>query len=126
LTARACDGFPPPAVGASRYNGDRHMNELAVVCTLGPETLKIRREGLLAKLLQRVESHELLADGHRLRFAVSDDVLPLIATTIDAERKCCRFLRFQLTIEPASGPIVLDLTGPPGTQEFVAALFASS
>jgi hypothetical protein len=102
------------------------MSDLPVVCTLGPETLKIRRENLLADLLERVESHEPLPDGYRLRFAVSEDVLSLITRTIDAERRCCRFLRFQLTVEPADGPVLLDLTGPPGTREFVAALFTST
>jgi hypothetical protein len=101
------------------------MSDLPVVCTLGPETLKIRRENLLADLLQRVESHEALPDGYRLRFAVAGDVLTLIARTIDAERRCCQFLRFQLTVEPAGGPLLLDLTGPPGTREFVAALFGT-
>jgi hypothetical protein len=46
-----------------------------------------------------------------------------IAHAIDAERRCCRFLRFDLTVEPDAGPVVLDLTGPPGTREFIAALF---
>ena len=100
------------------------MTDLPVVCTLGPETLKIRRENLLADLLQQVDSHQPLPDGYRLRFAVSEDVLSLITQTIDAERRCCRFMRFQLTVEPADGPVVLDLTGPPGTREFVAALFS--
>lgn len=102
------------------------MSDLPVVCTLGPETLKIRRENLLADLVQRVASHEPLPDGYRLRFVVSEDVLSLITRTIDAERRCCRFLRFQLTVEPAEGPVLLDLTGPPGTREFVAALFTSA
>ena len=101
------------------------MSELPVVCTLGPDTLKIRRENLLADLLQRVESHEPLPDGYRLRFAVSNEVLTLIARTIDAERRCCQFLRFQLIVEPAGGPVQLELTGPPGTREFVAALFGT-
>lgn len=102
------------------------MSDLPVVCTLGPETSKIRRENLLADLVQRVASHEPLPDGYRLRFVVSEDVLSLITRTIDAERRCCRFLRFQLTVEPAEGPVLLDLTGPPGTREFVAALFTSA
>ena len=102
------------------------MGDLPVVCTLGPETLKIRRENLLADLLHRVDSHEPLPDGYRLRFAVSGDVLSLITRTIDAERRCCRFLRFQVTVEPADGPVVLELTGPPGTREFVSALFSGS
>ncbi len=76
--------------------------------------------------MQRVASHEPLPDGYRLRFVVSEDVLSLITRTNDAERRCCRFLRFQLTVEPAEGPVLLDLTGPPYTREFVAALFTSA
>lgn len=32
---------------------------------------------------------------------------------------------FQITVEPAGGPISLELTGPHGTKEFVAALLPS-
>ena len=46
-----------------------------------------------------------------------------IARTIDSERECCPFLQFTLTVEPASGPIHLDLTGPSGTREFLTGLF---
>ena len=99
------------------------MNDQPVICTLGPETLKIRRENLLADLLQLVESHEPLADGYRLRFTASSETLTLITRTIDAERRCCQFLRFQMIVEPAGGPVVLDLTGPAGTREFLGALF---
>jgi hypothetical protein len=49
-------------------------------------------------------------------------VLASIAQTVDAERQCCRFLRFTLTVEPDAGAIVLDLTGPAGTREFLAAM----
>jgi hypothetical protein len=102
------------------------MADLPVVCTLGPDTLKIRRENLLASLLQKIQVHEPLPDGYRLRFVASDDVLLLIAQAIDAERRCCQFLRFQLTVEPQGGPVVLALTGPPGTREFLDALFIPS
>jgi hypothetical protein len=34
-----------------------------------------------------------------------------------------QFLRFQLTIEAAGGPVLLEVTGPlPGSQEFLGAL----
>ena len=100
------------------------MTNLPVACTLGPSALKARREGLLTDLLQRAEHHEELPDGHRLRFAASDDVLALVARAISAERQCCRFLRFQVTVEADEGPMLLDLTGPPGTREFLTALIA--
>ena len=94
------------------------MPDLPVACTLDPATLKTRREGLLRELLRRAEHGEAGVDGYRLRFAPSEDALTLIASAISAERLCCRFLRFTLTVEPDEGPIHLDLTGPPGTREF--------
>jgi len=98
------------------------MADLPVACSLSPEALRARREGLLAELLQRAESAQRLPDGLRLRFAASSDILARIATAVEAERLCCRFLQFRITVEPDEGPIKLELHGPPGTQEFVAAL----
>jgi hypothetical protein len=98
------------------------MAELPIVCTLGPDALNARRQGLLTHLLQRSSSQELLPDGLRLRFAPSRDTLSRITEAIEAERHCCRFLRFSLTVEPDEGQFTLDLTGPQGTREFVAAL----
>jgi len=101
------------------------MNQLPVACTLGPAALKARREGLLAALVRRADRHEELADGHRFRFGASDEVVGLVAGAIDAERQCCRFLRFRLTVEPDEGPVVLELTGPEGTRDFLSALLTS-
>ena len=101
------------------------MPDLPVVCTLSPETLATRRQGLLAELLGSADAHDELDSGHRLAFAASDETLTLIARTVAAERNCCRFLRFQITIEPGDGPVTLELTGPKGTREFLAAIFES-
>lgn len=98
------------------------MPELPIVCTLSPDALRARRQGLLSELLKRSVGHELLPDGLQLRFASSSETLSSIAQAIEAERHCCRFLRFTLTVEPDDGQFVLELTGPPGTREFVAAL----
>jgi hypothetical protein len=96
--------------------------DLPVACTLSPAALKARREGLLHNLVGRAERRLELAGGCRLRFAASDDILAAIARTVDAERQCCRFLRFTVTVEPGGGPILVDLTDPPGTREFLAAM----
>ena len=102
------------------------MSKLPVACSLDPAALRARREGLLADLLRRANGHEALPDGHRLRFAAGDDTLELIARAIDSERRCCRFLRFHVTVEPDEGPILLELTGPEGTRDFLAAMIACS
>jgi hypothetical protein len=103
-------------------NIDTMANDLPVMCTLGPEALGARRQGLLIQLLQRSSGRESLPDGLRLRFAPSRDTLSKITEAVEAERHCCRFLRFTLTVEPDEGQFTLDLTGPEGTREFVTAL----
>jgi hypothetical protein len=95
------------------------MSELPIVCGLQPGELRQRREGLLAELGRRVRGREDRSDGIRLEFPPGGDTLALIASVVDAERRCCRFLRFSIEVEPGDGPIYLELTGPPGTREFL-------
>lgn len=98
------------------------MADLPVACTLSSAALKARRENLLNALLHRADEQRELPDGYRLRFAADGDILADIARTVDAERQCCRFLRLIVSVEPDDGPIALDLTGPAGTREFLAAM----
>ena len=100
------------------------MAELPIVCTLQPDELQARREGLLSELRRRVQVLEDHPDGYRLQFAAGDDTLALVAGVVEAERRCCRFLRFAIQVEPDDGPIYLELTGPPGTREFLGNMFA--
>ena len=93
-----------------------------VACSLDPASLAARRAGLLAELLNRAAGQEELPDGRRFTFDPSSATLELIVRALDAERQCCRFLRFQLTVEPNLGAFVVDLTGPEGTREFLSGL----
>jgi hypothetical protein len=63
-----------------------------------------------------------LPNGYRVRFEPDEELLVAIARVIDVERQCCRFLSFELTIEPDGGPIWLQFTGPPGSREFLAGM----
>lgn len=98
------------------------QSDLPIVCTLTPEALEARRLGLLSELANRSDGYEQLIDGIRLRFSATSETLSTIARAVEAERHCCRFLRFSITVAPAGGPIILELTGPPGTGEFLAGL----
>ena len=100
------------------------MSELPIACTLTPEALRQRREELLPGLVRRAETCDRLATGVRLRYAPSADVLGDIVKMIETERQCCRFLRFELSVAPDLGPVTLEVTGPPGTTEFLAGLIA--
>jgi len=85
-------------------------------------SLAARRAGLLSDVLQRAEGREDLPEGLRLRFAPTGETLVTITRAVEAERHCCRFLRFGITVEPDGGPVFLELSGPPGTREFLGAL----
>jgi hypothetical protein len=98
------------------------MSDLPIACTLGPAALKARREDLLGGLVRRAQERIDLPNGYRVRFSPNDEVLRTIAEVIDVERQCCRFLRFQLTVEPDQEAIWLEFTGPPGTREFLAGM----
>ena len=92
-----------------------------ITCTLSPDALEARRQGLLSELVRRAQSHELTADGLRVVFAADAETLATIADVVNAERLCCRFLRFVIAVAPDGGPIVLELSGPAGSREFIAA-----
>jgi hypothetical protein len=101
------------------------MSNPAIVCTLSPEAVAARRAQLLPALSKRAEACEDTVGGLRLKFPATTEVLDLVSRTIDAERQCCRFLRFEVTVEPDGGPIWLSISGPPGAKEFLAALIDS-
>src|SRR5262249_13179734 len=82
---------------------------LPIACTLGAGELAAKGDALLPGLMARAVSSEPLGDGLRLRFDSKDGVLARIAAVVEAEHRCCAFLRFQLRVEPGEGPIVLDV-----------------
>lgn len=96
------------------------MKELPIACELTPAELDVRREGLLTGLLALAQERVTIGNGLRWRFAPSAEFLRAAVQTIDAERQCCRFLKFVLTVEPDSGDMWLEITGPEGTAEFLA------
>jgi len=98
------------------------MTDIPIACTLSPAALRARKDGVLADLLRRAEHRELLDEGLRVRFAADDDILATISRIVNAERQCCRFLRFVITVEPDGGAMSLELSGPPGSREFIAGL----
>ena len=99
------------------------VSPLPVACTLIPAALEARRQNLLHVLASRAIECGGIPHGFRLRFLPAAEVLGDIVNAIEAERQCCRFLQFRLTVEPADGPISLELTGPEGTREFLTAMF---
>ena len=76
---------------------------------------------MLPGIVVGAEQIEPIDGGFRLRFADAA-LLTTVASVVDAERQCCPFLAFALMVAPAGGPMSLEITGPPGTQEFLSDL----
>ena len=98
------------------------MIDLPIACELSPAEFAARKEGLLPGLLQQAENIDWTAQGVRVKFRPSSELLRTVVQVIDAERQCCRFLRFQLTIEPDLGEMSLEISGPEGTTGFLREL----
>jgi hypothetical protein len=98
------------------------MPDLPIACRLNPFELFARRDTLLPGVIARAEHSEPLPDGARWRFKPSGELLLALAAMIDAERRCCPFLRFHVLAEADNGPVWLEVTGPEGTREFLERL----
>jgi hypothetical protein len=77
-------------------------------------------EKLRAAVIDRRE----LPDGLAFRLSPTSMTLTELADWVDAERKCCPFLDFHITLERESGALQLTLTGREGVKEFLLADFA--
>ncbi len=99
------------------------MTNEPIFCTLTPGQLRQQRDALLPGLVRRATSVDPVEEGYQLRFDPSSETLDAITKVIDAERQCCRFLRFELTITPDSGPMTLVVAGTAGAREFLDGLF---
>ena len=97
------------------------MSDIPIACTLTERELAERRTGLLAELRRHREEIRWLADGAAFRYPPTPAVLDLLTEFVRLESRCCPSLRFRLTVEPAAGPVWLELTGGPGTREFLEA-----
>ena len=107
---------------ASEAMARRSSNALPIACTLSPGDLAARRDALLPGLVARARGRESLPRGARLRFDAEPGLIEEIAKVIAAEHVCCAFLQFDLRVEPGNGAILLDVTGPDGTEEFLVSL----
>lgn len=94
--------------------------DLPIPCTLTPEEMRRGRESLLPGIIARAGAHEPVDGGFCFRFTSEAGLIPALAAMIEAERRCCRFLHFEVSAEPDEGPVWLAVTGPPGTGDFLA------
>lgn len=99
------------------------MKHLPIACSLDGREVAARQSQLRVGLLAQATEVERINDGYRWRFADAPGLVASLGTIIDAERHCCEFLQFHVLAEPGAGSVTLDVSGPPGTPEFLESWF---
>lgn len=101
------------------------FSKLPIACNLNDSDFQERRAAALQKVKEGVLETTELSDGFAYRFPSEGNWIAELAELITFERECCPFLQFNLRLEPANGPIWLELSGPEGTKEFLKSLFGA-
>lgn len=97
-------------------------DEIPVACCLSDEELRNREATFLAQFKAALIKSEELDDGYLFRVLGDRKSIALVAELIVAERECCPFLKFELSLEPGMGPVSVRITGPAGTKEFLRSI----
>ena len=95
------------------------FNNRPIACSLTTVELRDREATLLAQFRSAVIETEELQEGYAFRLPGDGEWIGLIAELIVAERECCPFLAFEVAAAPDMGPVIVRVTGPAGTKEFL-------
>jgi len=94
-------------------------DDIPVACCLSTAEFREREATLLAHFRSAVIGTDELADGYAFRLPGDGKWIAVVAELIVAERECCPFLTFELAAHPNRGPVIVRVTGPAGTKDFL-------
>ncbi len=92
-----------------------------LVCDLSVlnESDRARMAKVSMEIVKMMESVHPLAQGYSFHASNNSDTLRKIAEWIPLEQACCPFLHFEITVGGGQTDVIVNLTGPPGTREFL-------
>jgi hypothetical protein len=94
-------------------------DDMPIACCLTRAELRGREATLLGQFKSAVIGTEELRDGYAFRVPGDGKWIAIIAKMIVAERECCPFLTFELVAQPRMGPVIVRVTGPAGSKDFL-------
>ena len=97
----------------------KNPDHTPITCSLATAELHNRKRTLFAQLMAVVTETEELQDGYAFRLPGDTQWIELLAQLLVAERECCPFLTFELSALPNRGPVLVRVTGPVGTKDFL-------
>jgi len=93
--------------------------DMPIACCLTSAELREREATLLARFRSAVIETEELQEGYAFRLPGDSERIRLIAELLVAERECCPFLTFEFVAQPGMGPVIVRVTGPAGSKDFL-------
>ena len=92
-------------------------------CDLGALSAEERaqRSTLASRVAARFREVQELPDGYAARLDPDPAIVRDALDWLVLERRCCPFLRLELSFDPSNGPVWLRFRGGPGTKEFLSA-----
>src|SRR5215472_1020336 len=97
-----------------------------IACSLTTLELRDREAKLLVQFRSAVIEIEEIHDGYAFHLPGENKWIRLVMELIVAERECCPFLTFEVAALLNMGPVIVRVTGPAGTKEFLRALLYKS
>jgi hypothetical protein len=94
-------------------------DDMPIACCLTSAELRERERTLLAKFRSAVIETEELLNGYAFRVPGDGKRVEITAEMIVAERECCPFLTFEFVAQPSMGPVIVRVTGPAGSKDFL-------
>lgn len=99
------------------------QSNVTLACDItDPVAFETRKLSVL-DLLKGATNTTETADGYTLQFPSDNNWFLALATFIDAERQCCAFFQFDLSVSPNHGPISLTLRGSADVKTFLKQQF---
>ena len=90
-----------------------------LTCSLTTPELRKRKETVLRQLRTGMRHKKEVADGYLFTFSGDDASMEQLNEFIRTERECCSFFTFGLTVKGDKSEIILSLTGPEGSKDFI-------
>jgi hypothetical protein len=94
-------------------------DDMPIACCLTSAEQRERAATLLVQFRSAVIETEELPDGYAFRVPGDRKGVAIVTKMIVAERECCPFLTFEFVAQPGMGPVMVRVTGPAGTKDFL-------
>ena len=104
----------------------KNLDNTPIACSLTTAEFRDREATLLAQFRSAVVEAQEVQDGYAFRLPDDGESIQVVANLIMAERECCPFLAFNLVAKPNKGPVIVCVTGPTGTKEFLRSILCET